>query len=88
MSYKINTWYKRTDIDYNNPEFNSYSTHFFITEEWKEICRCSKVLRGCAKPVTFIDQRTVSKNSVLKLVECSQEEMDLLLNRTNNYEIY
>ena len=87
MGYELNTWYKRTDIDYNDLKFASYSTHFFITEECKEICKCSKVLKGCAKPAIFINQKTVSKDSVLRLIECSQEEIDLLL-KTNNYEIY
>lgn len=92
MSYKINTWYKRTDVDYNEPQhYTDFHTHFFITslpDLDSSITGCSKRILACSNPVIVIEKENDAFGIDDDFVECSQEEIDLLLNQQNIYEVY
>lgn len=87
---KINTWYKRTDIDFINSScYKGYSTHFHIIEVHEKTYKLDFIIRAQDEPPHLsVDQLSVSANTILNLVECSQQEIDLLLNKNKEYEIY
>ena len=88
---KLNTWYKRTDIDYNKKDkFKSYTTHFHVVDfnaSSGPYVRLDHTINACNSN-TLLSNQVSATFSGDYFVECSQEEIDLLLNQQYNYEVY